>query len=69
MRWALNRLALAITSMVALAFLVPLAVATKEIAHGQGKAVIGVGSAMTAATSPPVTVARVCRRSSTQTLM
>lgn len=33
MRWALNRLALAITSMVALAFLVPLAVATREIAH------------------------------------
>jgi signal transduction histidine kinase len=32
-RWALNRLALAITSMVALAFLVPLAVATREIAH------------------------------------
>jgi len=32
-RWALNRLALAITSMVALAFLVPLAVATQEIAH------------------------------------
>jgi hypothetical protein len=28
-RWALNRLALAITSMVALAFLVPLAVATR----------------------------------------
>jgi signal transduction histidine kinase len=35
MRWALNRLALAITSMVALAFLVPLAVATKQIAHDQ----------------------------------
>ncbi|GIM95128.1 sensor histidine kinase [Paractinoplanes toevensis] len=33
MRWALNRLALAITSMVALAFLVPLAVATRQIAH------------------------------------
>ena len=33
MRWALNRLALAITSMVALAFLVPLAVATQQIAH------------------------------------
>jgi signal transduction histidine kinase len=32
-RWALNRLALAITSMVALAFLVPLAVVTREIAH------------------------------------
>jgi signal transduction histidine kinase len=32
-RWALNRLALAITSMVALAFLVPLAVATRQIAH------------------------------------
>ncbi|MET0418075.1 MAG: HAMP domain-containing protein [Actinoplanes sp.] len=32
MRWALNRLALAITSMVALAFLVPLAVATRQIA-------------------------------------
>ena len=33
MRWALNRLALAITSMVALAFLVPLAVATRQIAY------------------------------------
>ncbi len=33
MRWALNRLALAITSMVALAFLVPLAVAIWQIAH------------------------------------
>ena len=33
MRWALNRLALAITSMVALAFLVPLAIATQQIAH------------------------------------
>ncbi|WP_341717886.1 HAMP domain-containing sensor histidine kinase [Micromonospora sp. FIMYZ51] len=33
MRWALNRLALAITSMVALAFLVPLAVATGQIAE------------------------------------
>jgi signal transduction histidine kinase len=33
MRWALSRLALAITSMVALAFLVPLAVATRQIAH------------------------------------
>jgi signal transduction histidine kinase len=33
MRWALNRLALAITSMVALAFLVPLAVATRQIAQ------------------------------------
>ena len=33
MRWALNRLALAITSMVALAFLVPLCVATRQIAH------------------------------------
>jgi signal transduction histidine kinase len=33
MRWALNRLALAITSMVALAFLVPLAIATRQIAH------------------------------------
>ena len=33
MRWALNRLALAITSMVALAFLVPLTVATRQIAH------------------------------------
>ncbi|XVV12509.1 HAMP domain-containing protein [Actinoplanes sp. CA-131856] len=33
MRWALNRLALAITSMVALAFLVPLAVAVQQIAH------------------------------------
>ncbi|MEV6341875.1 HAMP domain-containing protein [Actinoplanes sp. NPDC051851] len=33
MRWALNRLALAITSMVALAFLVPLAVAIYQIAH------------------------------------
>jgi signal transduction histidine kinase len=32
-RWALNRLALAITSMVALAFLVPLTVATRQIAH------------------------------------
>jgi signal transduction histidine kinase len=32
-RWALNRLALAITSMVALAFLVPLAVATRQIAY------------------------------------
>jgi len=32
-RWALNRLALAITSMVALAFLVPLAIATQQIAH------------------------------------
>jgi signal transduction histidine kinase len=33
MRWALKRLALAITSMVALAFLVPLAIATQQIAH------------------------------------
>ncbi|MEV0901318.1 ATP-binding protein [Actinoplanes sp. NPDC049802] len=33
MRWALNRLALAITAMVALAFLVPLAVATRQIAY------------------------------------
>ena len=33
MRWALNRLALAITAMVALAFLVPLTVATRQIAH------------------------------------
>ncbi|NJP34526.1 sensor histidine kinase [Micromonospora thermarum] len=33
MRWALNRLALAITSMVALAFLVPLAVVTRQLAH------------------------------------
>ena len=33
MRWALNRLALAITSMVALAFLVPLAVVTRQIAQ------------------------------------
>ncbi len=33
MRWALNRLALAITSMVALAFLVPLTLATRQIAH------------------------------------
>ena len=33
MRWALNRLAVAITSMVALAFLVPLAVATRQIAY------------------------------------
>ncbi|MFC7530291.1 HAMP domain-containing protein [Actinoplanes sp. GCM10030250] len=33
MRWALNRLALAITSMVALAFLVPLAFATRQIAY------------------------------------
>ena len=33
MRWELNRLALAITSMVALAFLVPLTVATRQIAH------------------------------------
>lgn len=33
MRWALNRLALAITSMVALAFLVPLVLATRQIAH------------------------------------
>jgi len=33
MRWTLNRLALAITSMVALAFLVPLAVATRQIAY------------------------------------
>jgi len=32
-RWELNRLALAITSMVALAFLVPLTVATRQIAH------------------------------------
>jgi signal transduction histidine kinase len=32
-RWQLNRLALAITSMVALAFLVPLIFATKQIAH------------------------------------
>ncbi|WP_328463249.1 HAMP domain-containing histidine kinase [Actinoplanes sp. NBC_00393] len=35
MRWALNRLALAITSMVALAFLVPLAVAVRQIAYDQ----------------------------------
>ncbi|TBL32398.1 two-component sensor histidine kinase, partial [Verrucosispora sp. SN26_14.1] len=33
MRWALNRLAIAITSMVALAFLVPLAIATGQIAR------------------------------------
>ncbi len=33
MRWRLNRLALAITSMVALAFLVPLIYATGKIAH------------------------------------
>ncbi|GGQ44477.1 sensor histidine kinase [Couchioplanes azureus] len=33
MRWQLNRLALAITSMVALAFLVPLIYATQKIAH------------------------------------
>ena len=33
MRWELNRLALAITSMVALAFLVPLIYATGKIAH------------------------------------
>lgn len=33
MRWQLNRLALAITSMVALAFLVPLIYATGRIAH------------------------------------
>nr|WP_305027608.1 HAMP domain-containing sensor histidine kinase [Actinoplanes sp. ATCC 53533] len=33
MRWELNRLALAITSMVALAFLVPLTFATRQIAH------------------------------------
>ncbi|GIE96633.1 sensor histidine kinase [Paractinoplanes rishiriensis] len=33
MRWALNRLALAITSMVALAFLVPLTLATRQIAY------------------------------------
>ncbi|MEU8609388.1 two-component sensor histidine kinase, partial [Actinoplanes sp. NPDC048791] len=33
MRWQLNRLALAITSMVALAFLVPLIFATRQIAH------------------------------------
>ncbi|WP_305787356.1 sensor histidine kinase [Symbioplanes lichenis] len=33
MRWQLNRLALAITSMVALAFLVPLIYATGKIAH------------------------------------
>jgi signal transduction histidine kinase len=33
MRWTLNRLALAITSMVALAFLIPLAIATRQIAH------------------------------------
>ena len=33
MRWQLNRLALAITSMVALAFLVPLTFATRQIAH------------------------------------
>jgi signal transduction histidine kinase len=32
-RWALNRLALAITSMVALAFLVPLTLATRQIAY------------------------------------
>jgi len=32
-RWELNRLALAITSMVALAFLVPLTFATRQIAH------------------------------------
>jgi signal transduction histidine kinase len=32
-RWELNRLALAITSMVALAFLVPLVFATRQIAH------------------------------------
>ena len=33
MRWALNRLAVAITSMVALAFLVPLAGVTRQLAH------------------------------------
>jgi signal transduction histidine kinase len=32
-RWELNRLALAITAMVALAFLVPLTFATRQIAH------------------------------------
>lgn len=46
MRWALNRLALAITSMVALAFLVPLAVATRQIAHDRA-----VGDARQQATS------------------
>jgi signal transduction histidine kinase len=46
MRWALNRLALAITSMVALAFLVPLAVATRQIAHDRA-----IGDARQQATS------------------
>jgi len=45
-RWALNRLALAITSMVALAFLVPLAVATREIAYDRA-----IGDARQQATS------------------
>jgi signal transduction histidine kinase len=38
MRWTLNRLALAITSMVALAFLVPLAVLTRQMAHDRALA-------------------------------
>jgi signal transduction histidine kinase len=46
MRWALNRLALAITSMVALAFLVPLVLATRQIAHDRA-----VGDARQQATS------------------
>nr|WP_296067918.1 HAMP domain-containing sensor histidine kinase [uncultured Actinoplanes sp.] len=46
MRWALNRLALAITSMVALAFLVPLAVATRQIARDRA-----IGDARQQATS------------------
>ena len=38
MRWELNRLALAITSMVALAFLVPLAGLTRQVAHDRAVA-------------------------------
>ncbi|GIJ49044.1 two-component sensor histidine kinase [Virgisporangium aliadipatigenens] len=57
MRWILNRLALAITSMVALAFLVPLAVLTRQIAHDRAvdearQQATGIVAALAVGTDP-----------------
>ena len=55
MRFTLNRLALAITSMVALAFLVPLAGLTRQIAHDRA-----VGEARQQATAIVAVVCSAC---------